>query len=617
MSDSRDSADPGNAGGNTSSGAGAGAGEGDTVRTAPRSFRDSAEDFLPEALGGLVAAHPDAVWHDAGFLARRSGPTTVDGAPAVAVVSGGGSGHEPMHAGFVGDGMLAAACPGLLFTSPNAVQVTEATRWADQGRGVLHVVKNYTGDVMNFHVARQSLADVETEVVIVDDDVATDVAARDRGEGDGGGDGDNGRDSEGPGRRGTAATILVEKIAGAAARRGDDLATVARIARSVADNSRSMAVSLAPGHLPTSGRDTFDLPDGEMEVGVGIHGERGVDRVAAAGASEICSRLLDAITSALELGEGDEVVCLVNGLGGTTALELDLLFGRAATWLGERGIRVRRSLVGTFVTSVNMVGASITLTRVEPGFLELLDAETAAPAWPRALGGELDPGRPVVPARIAFDDELSSGGETPPGEENAWLGGFVERVRGAVDELTELDRLAGDGDFGTNMDAALGDIALPLRGEAAGLADALSHRFLVRSGGTSGAVLGTVFRELAAGLRNGSGAEGLAVGLENAASGVMDLGGAREGDDTLLDALAPAARAAREAAGRGEGMDAALTAAYDAAERGALATRELVARKGRASYLGEASRGVPDPGAIVVAWLFGGSGRVADFTGER
>ncbi|WP_333618830.1 dihydroxyacetone kinase family protein [Dietzia sp.] len=568
-----------------------------------RSFRNAAEDFLPEALGGLIAAHPDAVWDEAGFVARRSPLVTADGAPAVALVSGGGSGHEPMHAGFVGAGMLAAACPGLLFTSPNAVQVTEATRWADQGRGVLHVVKNYTGDVMNFRVARQALSDVETAEVIVDDDVATDMA---------GGNSDSDSDG-GPGRRGTAATILVEKIAGAAAHRGDDLAAVARIAQSVADNSRSMSVALAPGHLPTSGRDTFDLDAGEMELGVGIHGERGVSRVAAEGADAVCEHLLEEITAALGLGEGEEVFCLVNGLGGTTALELDLLFGRAAGWLGERGIQVRRSLVGSFVTSVNMAGASITLTRVLPDFLELLDAETAAPAWPRALGGPLDPANPPTPARIAFADGLSRDAAPRDGEECAWLGAFVERVQGAVDKLTELDRLAGDGDFGANMDAALGDIALPMRGTDAELADALSHRFLVRAGGTSGAVLGTAFREIAAGLGNNPGAAGLAGGLENAASAVMDLGGAQEGDRTLLDALAPAARAAREAADRGDGFDEALTAAHDAAEAGALATRELVARKGRASYVGDAARGVPDPGAIVLAWIFGGSGKVADF----
>lgn len=269
-----------------------------------RSFRNDPADFLPEALGGFIASHPDATWYEQGFIARTTPLRTDAGKPAVAVVSGGGSGHEPMHAAFVGEGMLAAAVPGLVFSSPNAIQITEATRWADQGAGVLHVVKNYTGDVMNFKVARQSLADVETAVVLVDDDVAT----------------DQGEDSDGPGRRGTGATIIVEKVAGAAAQRGDDLAQVTDIAQWVADNSRSMAVALAPGHLPTTGRDTFDLPAGKMEVGVGIHGERGVDRVDVEPADAVVTRLLDGIDAT-----AGEYICLVNGLGGTTPLELSLI----------------------------------------------------------------------------------------------------------------------------------------------------------------------------------------------------------------------------------------------------------------------------------------------------
>ena len=204
-----------------------------STRQPIRSFRNDPADFLPEALGGFVASHPDAEWHDSGFIARRSPVVTLAGDPAVSVISGGGSGHEPMHAGFLGAGMLSAVCPGLMFTSPNAVQITEATRWADQGAGVLHVVKNYTGDVMNFTVARQAVEDVDTRVVLVDDDVATDPAVHaDDATGDDG-------DSEGPGRRGTGATIIVEKVAGAAAHRGDSLDDVARIGQWVADNSRS------------------------------------------------------------------------------------------------------------------------------------------------------------------------------------------------------------------------------------------------------------------------------------------------------------------------------------------------------------------------------------------
>ena len=290
-------------------------------------FRNSQDTFLSDALAGLIANHPDARWHDVGFIGRSTPLRTADGDPAVAVISGGGSGHEPMHAGFVGQGMLAAACPGLLFTSPNAVQVSEATQWADQGRGVVHVVKNYTGDVMNFTVARNAAEAVDTRTVLVADDIATDG------------------NEDGPGRRGTGATILVEKVAGAAAYRGDDVDKVAELGQRAADNSRSMSVALGAGFMPTTGRETFDLAAGQMEVGVGIHGEPGTHTEQVDSASAIVNQVLDKIVPALDLGQGDEVVCLVNGLGGTTPLELSLLFGEAAAQLAQRGVTVALSLI--------------------------------------------------------------------------------------------------------------------------------------------------------------------------------------------------------------------------------------------------------------------------------
>ncbi|MEJ6550751.1 dihydroxyacetone kinase family protein [Corynebacterium sp. USCH3] len=571
------------------------------TKTSLRSFRNDSADFLPEALGGLVAAHPDAEWHDSGFIGRASAVTTATGAPAVAVVSGGGSGHEPMHAGFLGAGMLAAVCPGLLFTSPNAVQISEATRWADQGAGVVHVVKNYTGDVMNFAVARQALDDVDTRVVLVDDDVATDLS------------GDGTEDGDGPGRRGTGATILVEKVTGAAAQRGDSLDRVAHIGQWVADSSRSMAVALAPGHLPTSGRDTFDLPEGKMEVGVGIHGERGVDRVDVETADDVVARLLEGIGGALSLSEGAEVVCLVNGLGGTTPLELSLVFGSVVRQLADKGVSVRRSMVGSYVTSVNMAGVSLTLTSVGDAteeLVELLDAATDAPDWPRVLGGQ-DAPPAYTPASTSFDDELPDSGD-----ENTWLSDFVGRVQGATGDLTELDRLAGDGDFGHNMEAAFGDIDLPLRGSDAEVLEALAHRLLIRAGGTSGAVLGTLFRELGAAMEEAdSPVAGLSAGLSAAHRAITELGGAEQGDNTLVDALVPASDAAGQFDGDGDFADA-LAACHAAAEKGAEGTREMVAKKGRASYLGVASQGVVDPGAILVSWIFGGSGKVSDVTGE-
>lgn len=556
-----------------------------------RSFVNDPADFLPEALGGALAAYPDARWYRSGFIGRRSALTTHDGKPAVAVVSGGGSGHEPMHVGFLGAGMLDAVCPGLLFTSPNAVQITEATRWADQGAGVLHIVKNYTGDVMNFSVARQALGEVDTAVVLVADDAATCSSP-----------GDQAAHSEGPGARGTGATIIVEKIAGALAARGADLRQVAETSQWVADHSCSMAVALAPGYLPTSGRDTFDLPAGKMEIGVGIHGERGVDRVDVESADAIVTRLLDGIDATQPFSDTPRVILLVNGLGGTTALELSLLFGVVVRQLEERGVQVCRGLVGTFVSSVNMHGVSVSITKATDEVLELLDDPTDAPAWPRVVGGRGDTPVRYSPARIEFDDVFPD-----EGAENTWLSDFVARVQASTGALTELDRLAGDGDFGQNMDAAFGGIDLPVRGTDAEVLAALSRRLLIRAGGTSGAVLGTLFRELSTALAQAdSPVEGMRCGMSAASQAIMELGGAQEGDSTLLDALIPAARAAQEY----DGADfmVLLHRCYKAAAEGAERTRDVVATKGRASYVGAASQGVVDPGAILVSWLFGGSG---------
>ncbi|MCT1493155.1 dihydroxyacetone kinase family protein [Corynebacterium sanguinis] len=558
----------------------------DTAARTLRSFRNKPQDFPAEALGGMIASHPDAAWNPAGFIHRISDVVADSGEPAVAVISGGGSGHEPMHGGFVGAGMLAAACPGHLFTSPNAVQVAESTQWADQGRGVLHVVKNYTGDIMNFSVGARMDPKIQTATVVVAEDVAT-------------GTSDNG----GPGRRGTAATILVEKVAGAAAQRGDDLEAVRAIAQWVADNSRSMAVAVAPGYLPTSGRDTFDLGAGEMEVGVGIHGERGVARETVTEAREVVDRILPPIVDSLGLNNGDEVICLTNGLGGSTLLEIHLIFGEVLAWLEKRGITLRRSLTGTFVTSVNMHGVSVTLTRCTDEVIELLDAPTSAPAWPRVLGREAT----FTPSEIRFTDKLP---ET--GEENPWLTGFVERAQRGTDELTELDRIAGDGDFGANIDAAIGDIELPLRGSDQDILNGLAHRFLVRAGGTSGAVFGTLFTELARAIDTQLTTASLAAGLKNSFEAIHQLGGAEYGDKTMVDALFPAAQAVAQLADSTPAWQALDTACQAAAD-GVRRTRELTAKKGRASYLGETAKDVPDPGAILTTWFFGDAGSVESF----
>ncbi|BDD81019.1 dihydroxyacetone kinase family protein [Tsukamurella pulmonis] len=531
-------------------------------------FENSAGSLFTDGLRGLLAAHPDATWHDGGFVARRTPRAT-----GVALVSGGGSGHEPMHVGLIGAGLLDAACPGLIFTSPNAVQVAAATRAVDTGAGVLHIVKNYTGDVMNFAVARRLVAApdggtpaVATDVVIVDDDVATE-------------------DTPGPGRRGTGATVVVEKMCGAAADRGLALAEVAAIGRRTAARARSMAVSVSAANVPGADAPSFDLPDGHMAFGVGIHGERARDERPVTAAEEIVTDLLARILPGTGLQAGDRALVVLNNLGSVTDLELGVLFAEAVKQLAERGIEVTRSLVGRVVTALDMAGASLTVVPLDDELITLWDAPTSAPGWPRtaAAPSNLDP---LVRARP--DDSAAQG------EPNAWLTDFVGRVQRSVGELTELDRQAGDGDFGTNMEAALGHFTLPLRGTDGEVLDAMATAYLVRAGGTSGAVFGTFFTELGRALQ--ADGAGFAAGVRAGLDAVVELGGARVGDKTVVDALSPAADVLD---GGGSLADAAAAAA-----QGVAATADSTASRGRASYLGDAVRGVPDPGALVMSWLF-------------
>jgi phosphoenolpyruvate---glycerone phosphotransferase subunit DhaK len=279
-------------------------------------------------------------------------------------VSGGGSGHEPLHAGFVGLGMLDAACAGEVFTSPVPDQVVEATRQVDGGAGVLHVVKNYTGDVMNFDMAAELVAaETGTEVVAVvtDDDVAVQDSTYTAG------------------RRGVGVTVLLEKIAGAAAEQGRSLAEVADVARAVNANGRSMGVALTSCTVPAAGRPTFDLGEGEMELGVGIHGEPGRERVPLAPARDIAAMLVEPVLADLPASRGDSVLAFVNGLGGTPLIELYVLYAEVARLLADAGLQVARSLVGPYITSLEMAGASVTLLKVDDEILGLWDAPVRTP----------------------------------------------------------------------------------------------------------------------------------------------------------------------------------------------------------------------------------------------
>ena len=318
-------------------------------------------DVVSEALRGMAAAHPELrVDHEQRIVFRGDAP--VQG--KVGLVSGGGSGHEPLHGGFVGPGMLDAACAGEVFTSPVPDQVAAATAGVDGGAGVLHIVKNYTGDVLNFEMAAELVAaerGTEVAAVVVDDDVAVQDSLYTAG------------------RRGVGLTVLLEKVVGAAADQGRPLADVAALARRVNQTGRSMGMALTSCTVPAAGRPTFDLPEGQMELGVGIHGEPGRSRVAVAPAREVAAMLVEPVLADLgDLG-GDPVIAFVNGMGGTPLLELYLVYGEVAALLEQAGVPVARSLVGNYITSLEMAGCSVTLLRADDELVGLWDAPVRTP----------------------------------------------------------------------------------------------------------------------------------------------------------------------------------------------------------------------------------------------
>ncbi|WP_459736196.1 dihydroxyacetone kinase subunit DhaK [Streptomyces sp. E-15] len=317
------------------------------------------ETVVADALRGLAAAYPDLnVDVENRVIVRRDAPV----AGQVALVSGGGSGHEPLHGGFVGPGMLAAACPGEVFTSPVPDQMARAAAAVDSGSGVLFVVKNYTGDVLNFDMAAELAEDegIQVAKVLVNDDAAVTDSLYTAG------------------RRGTGATLFVEKIAGAAAAAGQPLERVEAVGRRVNENSRSFGVALSACTTPAKGSPTFDLPEGELELGIGIHGEPGRERRPMMTSGEIADYAVDVVLE--DMPPRSPVLVLVNGMGATPLLELYGFNAEVQRVLRERGVAVARTLVGNYVTSLDMAGASVTLCQADEELLRLWDAPVRTPA---------------------------------------------------------------------------------------------------------------------------------------------------------------------------------------------------------------------------------------------
>jgi dihydroxyacetone kinase-like protein len=330
-----------------------------------RKFLNDPAAIVKESLAGLAAAHADLLRYDVEnqIIIRKDAPKK----GKVALISGGGSGHEPMHGGFVGLGMLDAACPGEVFTSPVPGQMLAATKAVDGGAGVIHIVKNYTGDVLNFKLAAEDAADegIKVTSVVIDDDVAVQDSLYTAG------------------RRGVGATVLAEKIAGAAAEAGGDLAKVTDIVKRVNERSRSFGVALSSCVPPASGKVIFELPEGQIELGVGIHGEPGRRRAPLGQASEVVDVMVEAVISDLKPKNGSRLLVFVNGMGGTPLLELYLVYGEVDTKLRKAGLQPARNLVGSYITSLEMAGASLTVLELDDELISLWDArvQTAALRW--------------------------------------------------------------------------------------------------------------------------------------------------------------------------------------------------------------------------------------------
>lgn len=561
--------------------------------TRTKKLINAPENIISEMIAGMVGAHP-------GIL-RVEGATgravvAVDGPRdgKVGVVIGGGSGHEPAFAGYVGRGLADAAAVGNIFASPSPEHIAEAARAADGGAGVVLLYGNYTGDVLNFTMAAEMLAEEGMTVrhVAVADDVASAPLAR-RQE-----------------RRGIAGDFFVFKIAGAAADMGEPLARVEALAQKANAATLSMGVALSPCSLPQTGKLNFEIGDDEMEIGMGLHGEPGVRREKLASADAVTGELMETILSELGAGQGDRVAVLVNGLGATTPVELYIIFNRVKQILDGRGIALHHSWVGEYATSLEMAGASITLIRLDAELAALLDhpCHTVALTVGTVQGGLSAAARstrreaPQAEAATAAPAvALKKEGAITPELFRQMMRRAGDDIIAERDWLSELDGVIGDGDHGVTMEIGWKAVQGALNNAPASetieaSCKRMAKAFLDAVGASSGPLYATAFLRAGAAVsdRLNLDPEGLTSWLSGALQGVRDRGRAEPGDKTMIDAWVPAVEAASATTG---GELAVIRAARDGAERGMQATAAMEARRGRSAKLGARSVGHIDAGA--------------------
>ncbi|MGV3491952.1 MAG: dihydroxyacetone kinase family protein [Devosia sp.] len=546
--------------------------------------------LVREVLEGLVDTTPGLALLEGENVVVRWDERPVADRP-VAVLSGGGSGHEPGHAGYVGEGMLAGAIAGDVFTSPGVDAILAGIKAAAGPNGAVLIVKNYTGDRLNFGLAAEMAAaeGIPTEVVVVADDVAL-------------------RDTVPPERRrGIAGTIFVHKVAGHAATSGFSVARVAELARQAAAQVGTIGVGLGPCTVPAVGKPGFELGENEIELGLGIHGEKGVQRLAMQGADALVETMLDVILLDKQFGAGQRVAILVNGLGATPPIELAVVARKALGYAREKGLLVERLYSGVFLSALDMPGCSISVLAVDDATLAALDAPTTARGW--SGDGSVAEGRRIIATPL-----------TAPASSAAAAGPQSQVLRGVADavaawlvaaeaELADLDSRAGDGDLGSSMVRGAEAIrALPASAfnTPGGALDAVAGALRRAIAGSSGPFYAVGLVRAAAVLagKDAASAADWSAALTAAVDAVQQLGGAKPGDRTMVDALRPAADAFAAALAQGAEPSAAFRAAVNAARAGAGATAAMFPALGRASYLGQRAVGVPDGGAVAVAiWL--------------
>lgn len=574
-----------------------------------KKIMNRSETMVPEMCAGIALAYPELEFVKRYKIIKKR----EQNADKVSLISGGGSGHEPAHAGFVGKGMLDAAVCGDIFASPSQIQIYQAIKETAGNAGTLMIIKNYSGDMMNFkNAARLAEEDgISVEYVKVDDDIAVQDSLYTVG------------------RRGVAGTVLVHKIAGAAAEQGYSLKQVKAYAENAVLNTRSIGFAFTSCTVPAKGTPTFSIAENEIEYGVGIHGEPGVSRETMMTADELSKRMTDSLVKELGLAENDEVTVLVNGFGGTPLQELYLFLNSTAKILDEYKIKIYRSFAGNYMTSIDMSGESLTFMKMNSELKSLLDAESDSPAF--KVNGPVLPRNyePFIPAYHSQSENTDQKNHTKGSAKVRQEVLTVDNMIFIVDTMSEciiknevpfceLDAYAGDGDFGMSVSKGFrqlrrewSDILEEKVCDIGEFLDACSLIIMECCGGASGPIWGSAFRAAgkAAKGKQKLTAEEFAVLLQEAVTGIQKTGeysfgrGAVVGDKTLIDALVPCADVWTENAGN-KTLKELFQLSADAAVNGAKMTEKIVARMGRAGTVGKRSIGYPDAGAFALGVIF-------------